>query len=676
MRARQIPSARGHDEFTLKAFRRIHAMYEEFYGFRDNPFRLTPDPDYLFLSTNHQEALGHLLFGVREGSGVVVITGEIGAGKTMLLRTLVRNLDSSTIVAYIFNPALSAVELLQTINADLGIPSSSTSKKELIEALNRFLLDQQAEGRRVVVIVDEAQDLEPSVLEQLRLLSNLETERAKLLQIMLVGQPELRDILARPDLAQLDQRVTLRWHLGPLNEDETKSYVRHRVRVAADGRELVHFSADALTTVYRISHGIPRLVNILCHRALLIGYTREERRIERDAILQAAKELGREEPSFASRLPSFLSSPAVVGGLVLLVAAMLAFASTHGWFFPRSQMKQPPVVVSEAPPAPMVAPAPPALTPANSGPQPPAPAATSSIAVNTNAAPSAQPPDVPPPPSSGTTLLAEALPPPALPLGAAAQASSPEQNDKDQEFFQTLQQKTAVASAVQSTAALLRAWHVKALQNEEWRGGTMDLSAIARTRRLEYLPLNSAFNLLSLLDLPAILELTTPASHEPRFALLVGISEGRCRFLLDREWDVPVSVLTDHWFGKAHLFWKDFENVGAPLGVGSVGQQVKRLYQLLSQTPDANVQISPDMRLDTYSRKTEDLVARFQKSRRLTPDGVVGPQTMISLYNAVSSYTRPSLTVSSSSSPSPETTPPTSQDAQSPSQEHAHEHNS
>jgi general secretion pathway protein A len=307
-------------------------MYEEFYGFRDNPFRLTPDPDYLFLSTNHQEALGHLLFGVREGSGVVVITGEIGAGKTMLLRTLVRNLDSSTIVAYIFNPALSAVELLQTINAELGLPSDSTSKKELIEALNRFLLDQQAEGRRVVVIVDEAQDLEPSVLEQLRLLSNLETERAKLLQIMLVGQPELRDILARPDLAQLDQRVTLRWHLGPLNEDETKSYVRHRVRVAADGRELVHFSADALTTVYRISHGIPRLVNILCHRALLIGYTREERRIERDAILQAAKELGREEPSFASRLPSFLSSPAVVGGLVLLVAALLAFASTHGSF--------------------------------------------------------------------------------------------------------------------------------------------------------------------------------------------------------------------------------------------------------------------------------------------------------------------------------------------------------
>src|SRR5712691_3546230 len=180
-------------------------MYEEFYGFRDNPFRLTPDPDYLFLSTTHQEALGHLLFGVKEGSGVVVITGEIGAGKTTLLRTLVRNLDDKTIVAYIFNPALSAIELLQTINTELGLSSFSTSKKELIDDLNRFLLTQQAARRRVVVIIDEAQDLEPSVLEQLRLLSNLETERDKLLQIMLVGQPELRDILARPELAQLDQ---------------------------------------------------------------------------------------------------------------------------------------------------------------------------------------------------------------------------------------------------------------------------------------------------------------------------------------------------------------------------------------------------------------------------------------------------------------------------------------
>src|SRR5215470_962000 len=270
-------------------------MYEEFYSFRDNPLRLTPDPNYLFLSTNHQEALGHLLFGVKEGSGVVVITGQIGAGKTTLLRTLVRNLDDHTIVAYIFNPALSAIELLQTINTELGLSSSSASKKELIDELNRFLLTQQAAQRRVVVIVDEAQDLEPAVLEQLRLLSNLETERVKLLQIILVGQPELRAILARPELAQLDQRVTLRWHLGPLSAEETVAYVRHRLRVAAATREAVHFTPAAFRLIYRFSHGIPRLINVLCHRALLVGFTREAREVGWEIIRQAMRELRRDQ---------------------------------------------------------------------------------------------------------------------------------------------------------------------------------------------------------------------------------------------------------------------------------------------------------------------------------------------------------------------------------------------
>ena len=167
-------------------------LYEAFYGFQENPFRLTPDPRYLFLSANHQEALGHLLFGVHEGNGVVVLTGEIGAGKTTLLRTLANDLDASTTLAYLFNPALSDVELLQAINADLGLADDSTSKKALTDELNRFLLVQQAAGRRVVVIIDEAQNLAASVLEQLRLLSNLETEQEKLLHIILAGQPELR----------------------------------------------------------------------------------------------------------------------------------------------------------------------------------------------------------------------------------------------------------------------------------------------------------------------------------------------------------------------------------------------------------------------------------------------------------------------------------------------------
>ena len=295
-------------------------MYEAFYGLQENPFRLTPDPRYLFLSATHQEALGHLLFGVHEGNGVVVLTGEIGAGKTTLLRTLAGELEASTTLAYLFNPALSAVELLQAINADLGLPADSTGKRALTDALNRFLLAQQAAGRRVVVIIDEAQNLAAPVLEQLRLLSNLETEQEKLLHIILVGQPELREMLAQPELAQLDQRVTLRWHLEPLGAQDTAAYVRHRLGVAAQGRECALFSPAALRQVYRFSRGIPRLINILCHRALLIGYTQEEARIRARTMRQAIRELRRH----TTRSPRWRWSPVtaasalVVGGFLLV----------------------------------------------------------------------------------------------------------------------------------------------------------------------------------------------------------------------------------------------------------------------------------------------------------------------------------------------------------------------
>ncbi len=663
-------------------------MYEEFYGFRDHPFRLTPDPAYLFLSANHQEALGHLLFGVKEGSGVVVITGEIGAGKTTLLRTLVRNLDDQTIVAYIFNPALSAIELLQTINTDLGLPASSTSKKELIDDLNRFLLAQQAAGRKVVVIVDEAQDLEPSVLEQLRLLSNLETERAKLLQIMLVGQPELRDILARPELAQLDQRVTLRWHLGSLTKDETIAYVRHRIRVAADGQEPVLFTDSALATIYRFSKGIPRLINIVCHRALLIGYTREERRLDRPIVLQAIQELGRKEPTSTHTMSTRLSSPFLTGMAVALGVFVLIVVLYRNWVSTQAAPAQEavarttPQVLEEnksLAPAPSLAPPPAVST------EPPPPTAEkpvdesqateSSSPLSAPTATATEQPEAPspqsPPSSENLTQLTAA---------AASAQTLPE----DQAFIQELQQATVIESAVQAANNLLRVWEATPLKEEEWRNGAMDLGAIANARRLEYLPASGAFNLLALLDLPAILELTTPEQHEPRFVLLTGVTGNRCRLLLTREYEVPFQLLTEHWFGKAHLFWRDFENVGAALAVGSVGQQVKRLQTLLSQVLGVTTPLPTDVRADTYSRHTEALVARFQKSKRLTPDGIVGPRTMITLYNELPQYAHPTLQKAGTSLQAQTQrkehppAPPTSslQDAQGHQQRNPYEHHS
>ncbi len=619
-------------------------MYESFYGFRDNPFRLTPDPDYLFLSTNHQEALGHLLFGVKEGGGVVVITGEIGAGKTTLLRTLVRNLDAQTTVAYIFNPALSSLELLQTINADLGLLSSSTSRKELTDELNRFLLAQQATGRRTVVIVDEAQDLEPSVLEQLRLLSNLETERAKLLQIVLVGQPELAQTLARPDLAQLDQRVTLRWHLKPLPVDDTGGYIRHRLQVAGGGRALVVFTPGAIRLVYQYSRGVPRLINVLCHRALLVAYTREERKIDSQLIRQAIKELrrhGQDARQFLWGRSSVVLKAALAATLVVAIGLLSTLAPVRRWFS-RETIPQPQVAheraegeekaVAEVGAANGTTEVTPKPTPG-----PPQPLLQPTV-----------PPDTSPP-------LAATLPPVTIPGPQEAGAGSPSvpllsSEEKDrlvvEQFLRDLRSMSMVDSAMRATVGLLQVWKVDKLREKESRRGILDLAAIARTRQLEYLPLTGSANLLTLLDLPMIMELIVPGLESTRFVLLLGLSSDRCRVFLDQdqERDLPLHILNDNWFGKGYVFWKDFEEIGASLAVGSVGQNVRRLHAMLTKVQGAAGSPLPAAGRETvFSRQTEAAVARFQRTTRLTPDGVAGPLTMILLYNALSTYAHPSL---------------------------------
>src|SRR6184192_340166 len=244
-------------------------MYERFFGLADAPFRLTPDPRYLFLSPKHAEALAHLKLGLRESSGFVCITGDVGTGKTTLLRAFLAGLGPETATAYIFNPPLSALELLKTINGELGLFAKTRSRKKLVDALNAHLLAQREAGRRSIVIIDEAQALSIDVLEQLRLLSNLETTTEKLLRIVLVGQPQLRALLLHPELVQLNQRITLRWHMGPLSRRETVAYVLHRLRVAAGGDPPPRiFTRPALRLVHRMSRGVPRVVNMVAYREI------------------------------------------------------------------------------------------------------------------------------------------------------------------------------------------------------------------------------------------------------------------------------------------------------------------------------------------------------------------------------------------------------------------------
>jgi general secretion pathway protein A len=250
-------------------------MYLDFYGFREKPFNLTPDPRFVFLSKNHREAFAHLLYGIENRTGFIVLTGEVGLGKTTVLRSLLCQLDPNHYrTALIFNPCLSPPELLQNINREFGISALSSNSGDLLDALNMFLLQQNAEGRTVVLAIDEVQNLETQVLEQIRLISNLETDKEKLIQIVLSGQPEFIQILKKKEMRQLSQRITVRYHLKPMDFEDTVQYIDHRLGVAG-GRGGVIFSRPALKKIYSYSHGIPRLINAACDRALLAGYTRD-----------------------------------------------------------------------------------------------------------------------------------------------------------------------------------------------------------------------------------------------------------------------------------------------------------------------------------------------------------------------------------------------------------------
>lgn len=294
-------------------------MYNHYFQLSHSPFSIAPDPRYLFMSERHREALAHLLYGIGSGGGFVLLTGEIGAGKTTVCRCFIEQVPANCRLAYIFNPRLTAQELLQTVCDELHIEvapaAAGAGVKGYVDAINRYLLASHAQGLNNVLVIDEAQNLSSDVLEQLRLLTNLETSERKLLQIILIGQPELRTMLARPELEQLAQRVIARYHLGPLGEVETGAYIAHRLAVA--GAVGVPFPPALTPLVHRLAHGVPRRINLLCDRALLGAYVENSPQVTRAILRRAATEVFADDPA-ARRAPQ--RWPLLAGGALACVA--------------------------------------------------------------------------------------------------------------------------------------------------------------------------------------------------------------------------------------------------------------------------------------------------------------------------------------------------------------------
>jgi len=556
-------------------------MYTQFYGLREKPFTLSPDPKYLFLSDSHREALAHLLYGIEQGEGFIAVTGEVGTGKTTLCRTLLERLDPSTEVAFVFNPPLSGMELLQAIHHELGLLGGEASRQELTEELNQFLLEKKVQGKRVLLIVDEAQNLERDALEQVRLLGNLETNTAKLIQIVLLGQPELDTKLESPDLRQLRQRITVRWRLAPLSAGETREYIAHRLKVAGGAKEL--FTELATREIHRRSRGVPRVINLLCDRALLAGFASQALSIGLGLVSQVEREVAgppRGGSRFSSWRDKFVLRPdlllaALVGATAFALVLGVALSTGLGERWLRGFRAEP-------------------------------------ASARAAGAPQAEP-----------SARAES----ALPEVSAAPAPAPSREP----LADTLARISPAAAGAASFDALLEVWG-------EPRAGAQLLSVGQLQDRLR----ERGFSVLALIesDLDALRRIDRPVllmlsalDGAPRPVLLERLSgdAGVIRGLgAGAPLRVPLGELLSHWDRTAFIAWRNGAALPELLIAGSRGEPVAWLQQSLAQLGHATQAPS-----GVFNDATTNAVLSFQRAEGLTADGAVGPFTQLLLYRAL-----------------------------------------
>jgi general secretion pathway protein A len=558
-------------------------MYVPFFGLKQKPFSIAPDPRYLFMSERHREALAHLLYGVQGGGGFVLLTGDIGAGKTTVCRCFLEQIPAGCNVAYIFNPKLTALELLITVCHEFGVKlptmgagDTPPTVKDHVDGLNEYLLRTHAAGQNSVLIIDEAQNLSSDVLEQLRLLTNLETTERKLLQIVLIGQPELREMLARPELEQLAQRVIARYHLDALSEKETSQYISHRLAIAGLTGALP-FDGGALRRIHQLTRGVPRRINLLCDRALLGAYATGKARVDRSIVDKAAAEVfgpqGEARPSATRWWPLALG----IGVLAGAAATAAVQWRTHDLTAPR-----PLAAASAASPAAPVR----------------ASAATARIAASAASAPVALAAD--PDPRLRTLGELQAL---------LAQGPGDEQD---------------------ALRALAPQW---ALQL-----GAGDPCTAAAENSVRCFRARGGISLLRLLARPSVLALHD-AQERPVYALLEGLGQDDATLRIGKTTTrVPLAMLTTAWRGDFATFWRVPAGYSLPLTVGARGPLVDAVGAQLAQDQGASAP-APDHVFDGALRGR---VAAFQQAQGLTTDGVAGPTTLM-LINRASGVAEPWL---------------------------------
>ncbi|MCE5241693.1 MAG: AAA family ATPase [Syntrophobacteraceae bacterium] len=605
-------------------------MYEEHFGLNEQPFSIAPDPRFLYMSEQHREGLAHLLYGLQSDGGFVLLTGEVGSGKTTLCRYLLDQIPEECVVAFIFNPRVTVLELLSSICDEFRIhyPERNQSIKGFVDRINAFLLDMHAKGRRAVLIIDEAQNLSRSVLEQIRLLTNLETSKRKLLQIMLLGQPELRDKLARPDLRQLGQRIIARFHLGPLDRKDVELYVRHRLSVAGTNNEI--FSPAALAGIYAHSRGIPRLVNVICDRALLGAYSQGKPKVDKRTVARASREaLGepRRRPTKPER-----------SGFVPIAAALCAVAVAFACIYALGLL--PP---SLAPTQKHVQTEPPGENQQQRKPVPHRDE-TSAIAAGE---PAQENPTTPPATASqqreesagqpvhtanGGTPDA-ALPAQTSNPTATVEAPKTGENDTpaaDKAPVAVDRLATLVRSAGQDAAlvSLFAKWGLT-LQP----GAAADACRQATAGGLRCFTGNGGIREMRAWNRPAVLKLVDEGGNKFQAALL-RMDERTASFAVgSQNVDIDTEALQSRFQGEFLLLWPVPAGYGNGPRKGQQGPKVAWLELQLARASGDGIQPIPSARFDNA---VEQRVKQFQASNGLKPDGVIGPETLNQLMLAVS----------------------------------------